>query len=113
MVRDFALLSGDHNPIHLDLDYAAQSLFKRPIVHGILVASQISHLLAGELPGPGSIYVHQSLDFKRPVFWNEMITCSVEVMKVESERSLIYLNTECSNERGEVVIFGNAIIKKI
>lgn len=113
MVRLFSELSGDRNPIHLDVQFGAASIFKKNIVHGILVAGQISALLAEKLPGPGSIYLHQSLNFKAPVFWNDIIIAKVLVTKVKYEKSIVILYTECKKKSGEIVIDGEAIIKKI
>lgn len=113
MVRQFSVLSGDYNPVHLDQQFAAKSIFKKNIVHGILIAGQISALLAEKLPGPGSIYLHQSLNFKSPVYWNDEIVAKVVVTHVKHEKSVIQLYTECKKKSGEIVIDGEAIIKKI
>jgi 3-hydroxybutyryl-CoA dehydratase len=113
LVKEFADLSGDINPVHLDEQFAATTLFKRPLAHGMLVASQISAALAQHLPGPGSIYLQQSMNFRKPVFWNDTIYCKITVVNVVLEKSLITLSTICYNENNEVVIEGEALIKKI
>lgn len=112
-VKAFAQLSGDFNPVHLDVDFAAKTLFKRPIVHGILVASQFSKLLAQELPGPGSIYVSQSLQFVRPVYWGDTIVTRVEVIGVKMEKRIVIMRTTCAKGDGELVLDGEAVIKLV
>jgi len=111
IVASFAELSGDQNPVHLDYEYAAQTIFKKPIVHGMLVASQISNLIANKLPGPGSIYKSQSLTFKRPVYYNDTIKCEAEIVLIVAEKKIIELKTICLNANEEVVIEGIAVIK--
>lgn len=107
----FAEVSGDKNPVHLDADFAAASIFKMPIVHGMFVAAQISELAAGKLPGPGSVYLHQELNFKAPVYHNETIICEIEVLNIKEEKRIVELSTFCINEEGKKVIEGIAIIK--
>ena len=109
----FAELSEDKNPVHLDYEYAAQTIFKKPIVHGMFVASQISNLIANKLPGPGSIYKSQSLSFKRPVYYGDKIKCEAEVILIVPEKKILELKTICSNEYGDIVIEGTAVIKLI
>ena len=112
-VVNFAKLSGDENPIHLNEDFAKKSLFGDRIVHGILVASQISALLANELPGPGSIYLNQELKFVNPVYHGEEITCIVEVIELKEDKNIIILNTICKNNNDVVAVIGKAVIKKV
>ncbi len=110
----FAKLSGDVNPIHLDETFAAQSYFKKRIVHGFLYASLISTVLGTILPGPGTIYLHQELNFKNPVFLDEEVTAIVEVTEINYEKSLVYLATYCfKGEDSVIVVDGNAIVKLI
>lgn len=110
-VKAFAELSGDFNPIHLDEKYASSTLFKKPIVHGIFIASQISELIANKLPGAGSIYLNQTLTFKNPVYHGDEITCIIEVISRNEEKNIVELSTTCINYIGEVIIEGIAIIK--
>jgi len=107
----FAELSGDLNPVHLNVDYASTTIFQKPIVHGIFVASQISELIANSLPGPGSIYINQTLSFKNPVYHGDEITCTVEVISRKEEKNIVELSTVCTNKIGKVIIDGIAIIK--
>lgn len=107
----FAELSGDLNPVHLDANYASTTIFQKPIVHGIFVASQISELIANSLPGSGSIYINQTLSFKNPVYHGDEITCVVEVISRKEEKNIVELSTICINKIGNVIIDGIAIIK--
>lgn len=93
MIRDFALLSGDTNPIHSDPAAAAVSRFGRVIAPGILTASFVSALIANRLPGPGTIYVSQTLQFRTPVFVNDRILVSVEVTEIDRARNRAWLAT--------------------
>ena len=111
MVAQFAALVGDRNPVHLDADYAARTPFGYPIVHGMFVASLISGILGERLPGPGSIYLGQSLRFEAPVFVGDTVTASVEVIAVRAEKRIVTLRTECVREDGVRVISGEAVVK--
>lgn len=110
MVRAFAMLSGDSNPVHLDADYAATTIFKKPIAHGMLVASTISALIAMEIPGPGAIYLAQDLRFLKPVYFGDEITTRVSIETYDEKAGRMTLRTCCSNQRGEDVISGEAKI---
>lgn len=107
----FAQISGDHNPLHLDEEYAAHSFFGQRIVHGSLVASLISAVLGNELPGPGSIYLGQTLKFIAPVHIGDTITVTVETIAVREEKRIVILHTECTNQDGKAVLVGEATIK--
>jgi 3-hydroxybutyryl-CoA dehydratase len=109
MVRQFAEISGDKNPIHLDAAYAAKTRFERPIAHGILLGSFISALLSSELPGPGAIYVSQELRFLAPVHVGEEVVVSALVLE-HIGRSRLKIQTRCTvNDNlavdGEAIIF--------
>lgn len=111
-VKHFAEISMDHNPIHLDEEYAKTTIFGRKIVHGFLVGSFISAVLANKLPGHGSIYLNQEMNFKRPVFIGDEITAEVEIIEI-IKPTIYKLATKCVNQNGEVVIDGFAVIKKV
>lgn len=110
-VKAFAKLSLDSNPIHLDEAYAEQSRFGRRIVHGFFVGSLISAVFGTVLPGEGAIYLHQEMNFRKPVFHGEEITATVVVTNIKQEKSVVCFDTKCENERGEIVIDGNAVLK--
>ena len=109
-VRTFAEISGDKNPIHLDEEYAAQTRFGRRLVHGILTSGMISALLGMRLPGPGSIYIKQTLNFRAPVYIGDTITATVTVAKIRPDKPIVTLDTVCENQDGRVVIDGEAVL---
>lgn len=109
-VRTFAEISGDKNPIHLDDEYAATTRFGNRIVHGILTSGLISALLGMQLPGPGSIYLKQTINFRAPVFIDDTITANVKVIKVRDKKPIVTLETTCKNQDGIVVIDGEAVL---
>ncbi|HEX6622286.1 MAG TPA: MaoC family dehydratase [Pyrinomonadaceae bacterium] len=109
-VRAFAELTGDHNPVHLDDEYAAGTRFGRRVAHGMLAASLISAALANELPGRGTVYLSQQLQFTAPVFPGDTVTARVVVSKVREDKPVVTLDTVCTNQRGETVIRGEAVV---
>jgi acyl dehydratase len=110
-VMAFADMSLDKNPIHIDENYAEHGLFGRRIVHGFLVGSLISAVFGTKLPGEGAIYLHQEMNFRKPVFHNEEITATVVLTRIRKDKPILYFDTKCENEMGEVVIEGKAILK--
>ena len=109
-VRTFAKLSGDQNPIHVD-DAAARRLgFERAICHGALVASMFSDVMARHLPGPNSVYVHQTLNFTAPVLVDEEVECIVHVLCFRRDKGMIRMETVVKRTRdGVVAIKGHSI----
>lgn len=105
----FAKISGDDNPIHLDGDYASNSIFKQKIVHGFLVGSLISAAIGKNLPGNGTIYLNQSMKFLAPVFINEVITAYIEVLDFPKGNQVV-LSTICKNQDQKIVIEGTALV---
>jgi 3-hydroxybutyryl-CoA dehydratase len=105
----FAGITGDRNPVHISKEFAAKTRFGERIAQGILTAGLISAVLGMKLPGPGSLYVSQTLSFLGPVKIGDEITARAEVMEVISEKRL-KLKTQCINQRKEVVLEGEAII---
>lgn len=109
-VEKFAEASGDDNPIHLNEEYAQNTIFKGKIVHGILVSGLISGVLGNKFPGYGTIYLSQSLKFLKPVRVNDRITAEVEVIDINLEKNRLTLKTRCYNEEGVDVIVGEAVV---
>ena len=109
-IRAFAKASGDHNPLHLDEEFAKQTRFGRRIAHGMLSASLISAVIANELPGEGSIYLGQTLQFVAPVFLDDTVTARVTVASIREDKPILKLETVCTNQRNEVVIKGEATV---
>lgn len=112
-IESFAEMSGDTNPVHLNEAFAKKTIFKKKIVHGFLYSSLISAVIGTKLPGNGSIYLHQELNFKKPVYHNENITALVRITQIKKEKSLIYLDTFCYRDNNDIVVEGKAIIKVI
>jgi 3-hydroxybutyryl-CoA dehydratase len=110
-VRRFAEIVGDSNPVHLDDDFAQGTVFGQRIAHGMIGASLISAVLGTRLPGPGTIYLGQTLSFKGPVFIGETITAEVTVVAKKPGKPIYTLQTTCRNHNGDVVIDGEAVVK--
>ncbi len=111
MVRDFAKLSGDFNPIHLDDAFAATTRFKRRIAHGMIAAGLISRAVATELPGAGAVYLSQTLKFTAPVFIDDVIIIELKVKAIREEKNILTLETICRRKsNGETVLEGEALV---
>ncbi len=110
MIRAFANLTGDTNPVHLDDAYAAGTRFGRRIAHGMIAAGLISATLANDLPGPGTIYLSQTLQFKAPVYPGDTITTTVEVKNARPDKPIVTLVTNCKNQDEVVVLEGEAVV---
>lgn len=106
----FVGVSGDTNPVHLDEDYASGTMFKGRVAHGALTASFISTVLGTKLPGPGSIYVAQTLKFTAPVHVGDTVTARCEVISLVPERRFAIFKTQCF-VRDTLVIDGEATLK--
>jgi 3-hydroxybutyryl-CoA dehydratase len=105
----FADVSGDHNPVHLDEAFAQTTAFKGRIAHGMLSGAYISALIASELPGPGSIYISQSLTFKRPVRLGDELTITVTISALDEAKGRATLTT-AGTVGGKTVVDGEAVI---
>jgi 3-hydroxybutyryl-CoA dehydratase len=105
----FAAVTGDNNPVHLDADYAATTSFGERIAHGMLSAGYISAVLGTTLPGPGAIYLSQSLAFKRPVRIGDEVTARATVTAVDEAKARVTLATTCL-VRGKAVVDGEAVV---
>ena len=106
----FADVTGDRNPIHVDEDFARGSRFGKPIAHGMFGAGLISAVLGTRLPGPGNMYMEQTLRFLKPVFIGDTITAAVEITELVPEKYRVRLSTTCTNQDGVVVIEGEALL---
>jgi 3-hydroxybutyryl-CoA dehydratase len=109
MVRQFAEMSGDYNPIHLDDVYAAKTIFKKRIAHGMILGALVSRYL-NEHIGSGGIYLAQTLKFSKPVYIDDEITFDLEVLKLHKARGMGYIGTVARNQNGEIVMKGEATI---
>lgn len=109
-VQQFADVVGDHNPIHLDAEFAERSFFKNRIVHGAFVAGLISKVLGMDFPGQGTVYISQTSVFKRPVLVDTTVKVEVKVTEVLTEKRRLVLNTNVYNEKGEICLTGSATV---
>ncbi len=109
-VNTFARLIGDFNPLHVDEEYARHSRFGRRIAHGAFTAGLISAVLGNKLPGTGSIYLHQEIDFLAPVYLGDTITATAEVISWRPDKRIITLQTDCYNQEGKQVASGKAVL---
>src|SRR3989344_5436729 len=110
-VVTFSRLSGDMNPLHLDSVYAATTPFERPIAHGMLLAALLSRLIGMYMPGKRSLYLAQSLFFKKIVYPGETLVASGEVTAKSISTRIVHVRTTIRNERREVVLEGEAKVK--
>ena len=106
----FAQVSTDRNPVHLDDAYAMDTIFGGRIAHGMLSAGFISTVIGCQLPGPGTIYVSQTLNFMAPVAIGDTITATAEVTEILTEKKRVRLKTICTNQEGKEVLVGEALV---
>ena len=104
----FALVSGDVNPAHLDAEFAAKDFFGRPVAHGMWTASLISAVLGTTLPGPGCIYLGQTLEFRKPVFPGDTVTATVKAVEKDEKKRIVRFETTCTNQAGDLILKGEA-----
>lgn len=107
-VNSFAEMTGDHNPLHFDEEFAAGTKFGKPIVQGGLTTGLLHALVAMDLPGPGTVFLSQDWEFTNPVFIDDTITAEAEVMQVHEEKPVTQLAVEITRSDGEVVLEGEA-----
>jgi 3-hydroxybutyryl-CoA dehydratase len=106
----FAGITGDFNPAHVNAPEAARGMFKQRIAHGMLTGSFISTVIAMKLPGPGTIYVGQDLQFRAPVFIGDTVTATVECTEKLDQRKWVKFKTTVTNQDGKVVVAGVATV---
>ena len=109
-ITRFAELSGDRNPLHLDDAWAAKTRFGGRIAHGALTAGLVSRVLGMELPGTGSVYLSQTCKFLGPVRAGDTVEAKAEVIGLDPARRRVRLRTTCSNQRGEPILEGEALM---
>ena len=106
----YAGITGDFNPAHVNESYAKKTFFHSRIAHGLLSAGLISAVIASRLPGPGTIYLKQELNFTAPVYIGDTIKALVEVLDVSIPENKVTLKTICTNHKDETVITGKAVV---
>ena len=107
-VRMFAELSGDRNPLHFDAAFAARTKFGRLVVQGGLTTGLLHALVAMDMPGPGTVFLSQSWKFTAPVYIDDTITASAEVISVHASKPVTQLTIRVTRQTGEVVLEGEA-----
>ena len=112
-IVNFAGITGDFNPVHVDAEFAQQSMFGERIAHGMLMAGFISTVLGMQLPGPNAIYLGQELKFTAPVKIGDTVTVTAEVVEKREDKRILKLRTTVSNQKGEMVVDGTAVAKKL
>ena len=112
-VRVFGNLSGDHNPLHNDENYAKSKGFEKPIVYGILLASKFSFLVGMVIPGENSLYISQELRFRKPIFVGEKFSFKGTIINKSEATRIIEIKTEIYNSKGDLAVSGKALVKII
>jgi len=107
-IQRFAEITGDFNPLHMDLEYCKKTRFKERIAHGFLTASLISAAISKEFPG--AVYLNQSLNFIKPVKIGDRVTALIKILSMDEKHNFLKLSTICINQNNEEVIKGNALI---
>ncbi len=110
LIRQFADVSGDKNPIHLDDEFAKTTQFGKRIAHGMLGAAFISAVLGYEMRDQKVVYLSQSLQFLKPVFLDDMVSAEATVTKIREDKPIVTLETICKNQDGDVLIKGEAVV---
>lgn len=110
VVKTFADVSEDFNPVHFDEKYAKTTIFGRRIAHGMICAGLISAVLGTKLPGVGTIYLGQELRFKAPVFLGDTVTAKVEIVELDPAKKRVKLATSCETQDGKIVADGFALV---
>lgn len=109
-VFEFSEVSKDKNPIHLDKEFAKGTIFKKPIVHGMLIGSFFSKAIATDLPGAGSIYINQDMTFLKPIYHNSDVCIKITIEELKDAKQIVILKTECF-VNGDLVVDGKAVVK--
>ena len=109
-VQQFAQVTGDTNPVHLDKEYAEHSAFKGQIAHGGLISGLFSTVLGTQLPGEGTIYLGQDSRFIKPVYFGDTIRAEVEISEIIEDKHRIILTTTAYNQNDEKVVVGKATV---
>lgn len=112
-VTRFAEVTGDRNPVHTDADYAAKTMFKRPIMHGMLGASLLSKVFGTLFPGEGTIYLKQSLNFLKPMYPDTPYEALFTVKEINYEKNRAIVETVIKDKEGKVCTSGEATVMNV
>ena len=110
MVRAFAVLSGDDNPVHLDDDFAAKTRFGKRIAHGMLLGALLSRVAGTKIPGPGTIVISQDIRYKEPCYIGDTVTAEIKILHVRADKPIVKISSRVTNQDGGVLIDGGAIL---
>lgn len=110
MIVNFARATNDFNPVHMDEEFAAGTMFKKRIAHGLLTLGLISGIMAGEFPGQGTIYLGQTVKFLRPVYIGDQLAVELTVTQIDPEKNRLTVKTEVTNQDGKKVLSGEAVV---
>ena len=110
LVRKFAEVSGDYNPIHLDDEFAKTTRFGRRIAHGMLSGAFISAVLGYELSERKIVYMSQTMKFTAPVYIGDTVTTTSTVKKIREDKNIVTMETVCTNQNGDIVVTGEAVL---
>lgn len=110
MVRAFAVLSGDDNPVHLDDAFAAKTRFGKRIAHGMLLGALLSRVAGTKIPGPGTIVISQDIRYKEPCYIGDTVTAEIKILHVRADKPIVKISSRVTNQDGGVLIDGGAIL---
>ena len=110
LVRAFAVVSGDYNPIHLDEEFAKTTRFGRRIAHGMLTGAFISAVLGYEFAEKKIVYLSQTLKFTAPVYIGDTVTTTATITNIREDKNIVTMDTICTNQNGEVVVKGESVV---
>jgi len=106
----YAGITGDFNPVHINKEYAKNTFFKKRIAHGMLIVGFISTVIGTKLPGYGTIYISQHLNFIAPAYIGDTVTTTVEIVDILLERNRVKLRTICKNQNEDIILSGEAVV---
>jgi len=112
-VEIYAKISGDYNPVHLDEEYASNSIFGGCIAHALFCLGMISKIVGMELPGEGTIFLNENINYKAPAYIGDEIEAKVQILEIIREKSLMTLGLECRNKSGKLLLEGSTLVKII
>ena len=110
IIRKFADVSGDYNPIHLDAEFAAKTRFGKRIAHGMLSGAFISAVLGNEFKNRKIVYLSQTMKFTAPVFIGDNVTATATVTNIRKDKGIVTLETVCTNQNGDTLVKGEAVV---
>ncbi len=110
MVRAFAELSGDKNPVHLDDEFASKTLFKKRIAHGMVLGGLLSRVAGMKIPGPGTIVISQDIRYKAPCYVGDTVTAEIKILHMRADKPIIKVASKVVNQAGDILIEGGAIL---